>query len=233
MRHIISFDGVSSEDFGLYVGFAGVENAPARNIESIPIPGRNGALTIDNGYYENIEVAYQCVIRRDFERNMSAARAYYLSKKGYKRLTDTARPDEYRLARYVAGLEVTPSQMRQQGAFKLVFDCMPQRFLVSGDEQKEFTADGELTNPTLYDAKPLIRVYGTGALGIGSTTVTISSNPGYIDIDCDMMDAYYGAVNCNSYITLTQFPVLKPGDNGVTLGTGITKVIITPKWWTI
>lgn len=230
----ITFDGVSSETFGLYVGFSEIENAPERSIESIQIPGRNGALTIDNGYFENISVPYTCVIRENFETNIRAARAFYLSKKGYKRLSDTANPGEYRMARYVSGLEVKPSQMRQQGTFKLVFDCMPQRFLTSGETTTELTTDGTITNPTRFDAKPLIRVYGTGTLGVGSQTITVTTNPGYIDIDCEMMDAFYGMVNCNSDITLNSgsFPVLAPGDNGVTLS-GLTRVIITPRWWTI
>lgn len=235
MRNILVYDGVSSENFGLYVGFRYVENAPKRVIESIAVPGRNGELTIDYNRYENIEVSYPCVIRSNFEENIAAARSYYLSKAGYKRLEDSANPDEFRMARYTSGLEVTPSQMRKQGMFTLKFDCMPQRFLKSGEQTVEFTADGTIYNETLYDAKPLIRVYGTGEIGIGSETITISTNPGYIDIDCEMMDAYYGAVNCNSYITLSsgEFPVLEPGNNGVTLGTNINKVEITPRWWKI
>lgn len=230
--NILTYDGVSSDTFGLYVGFAGVENAPARNIESIPIPGRNGALTIDNGYYENIEVVYQCMIRQNFETNISAARAFYLSRKGYKRLSDTANPGEYRLARYVAGLEVTPSQMRQQGAFRLIFDCQPQRFLTSGETATTITSSGSVTNPTRFDAKPIIRVYGTGSFTVGSTTISISQNPGYIDIDSEMLSAYYETANCNSYVT-GEFPVFPPGQTGIVLGTGITSVVVTPRWWTL
>ena len=231
----ITYDGTSSTTFGMRVGLVNIENAPAKNIESIAVPGRNGALTIDKGNFENIEISYTCVILNNFATNIAAARAYYLSKTGYRRLEDSANTGEYRMARYVSGLEVTPSQMRQQGAFTLVFDCMPQRFLTSGETESSFTTSGTITNPTRFDAKPMLRVYGTGTVGIGSETITVSTNPGYIDIDCDMMDAYYGAVNCNSYITMSSgnFTVLEPGDNGVTLGTGITQVKITPRWWTI
>ena len=106
-------------------------------------------------------------------------------------------------------------------------------FLKSGEDPVEYTTTGGITNETRFEARPLIRVYGTGALGIGTETVTITENPGYIDIDCEMMDAFYGAVNCNSYITLSsgKFPVLAPGYNGIEPGAGITKVIITPRWW--
>lgn len=235
MRNNLTFDGVSCQDMGLYVGFAGTEDAPKRSIESIDVPGRNGALTIDNGRFDNIEVRYQCVIRDRFEQNIRAARSFFLSRVGYCRLEDSAHPDYYRMARYVSGMDVTPSQMRQQGSLTLIFDCMPQRFLKSGEDAIIFTRSGGIYNDGDFASRPLIRVYGNGALGVGSETITIASNPGYIDIDSEMMDAHMGATNCNDKITLSsgEFPVLEPGDNGITLGSGITRVVITPRWWTV
>ena len=236
MQYQLFYDGVSSVNFGMYVGLNGNDNAPQRSIDTIVVPGRNGTLTIDNGRFENIEIEYICFIRRDFEKNIISARNHYTSRIGYKRLEDTAHPDEYRMARYVSGLEVTPSQMRKQGYFTLTFDAMPQRFLKSGEKQIAFTRNGAVVNATQFDAKPLIRVYGDGVVGIGSETITVADNPGYIDIDCEMMDAYMGATNCNSNITLSsdEFPVLTANSNsGVTLGTGITKVVITPRWYII
>ena len=62
MRNIITYDGKSSMDFGLYVGLNQNDNAPQRSTEDIVVPGRNGTLTIDNGRYENIDVSYICFI---------------------------------------------------------------------------------------------------------------------------------------------------------------------------
>ena len=97
--------------------------------------------------------------------------------------------------------------------------------------QEQFT----ITNPTLFDSQPLLRVYGVGALGIGSQTVTITQADVYTDIDCEMMDAFKGTANKNPYVQLTDhnFPVFKPGVNNISLGTGITKVEITPRWWIV
>ena len=88
-------------------------------------------------------------------------------------------------------------------------------------------------NHTLFEAKPLLRVYGTGQFGVGGSTITITSTYGYTDIDCDLMDAYRDGSNCNGNIRLDSgsFPVLKPGVNGVSLGSGITRIDITPRWW--
>ena len=48
-----------------------------------------------------------------------------------------------------------------------------------------------------------------------------------------MMDAYKGTISKNGNVELSDynFPVLVPGTNTITLGTGITKVEITPRWW--
>lgn len=235
MRNYFIYNEQDSRDFGVYISGTNVFNAPERSIETVTVPGRSGTLTIDNNRFENIELEYPAFIFANFKTNIANLRNFLLSAPGYRRLEDTYHPDEYRMARYVSGLEVAPTDMRTEGQFSLVFDCMPQRFLTAGEEETELTESGSITNPTLFAARPLIRVYGTGTLGVGSETITITENPGYIDIDSEMMDAYYGTVNCNGYITLNSgnFPVLAPGYNGITLGTGITKAIITPRYWVI
>ena len=45
--------------------------------------------------------------------------------------------------------------------------------------------------------------------------------------------AYYGANPLDSKITLNtiDFPSLLPGSNGISKGSGITQIIITPRWW--
>ena len=98
------------------------------------------------------------------------------------------------------------------------------------------TADGTVSNPTLFDSKPLLRVYGYGELGVGSETITIATHSyPYIEIDCDIEDAQYNTTNCNNLITLTgdSFPVLHPGSNGITIDADMTKVEIIPRWWTL
>ena len=228
-----TFRGISSEELGLYVGSVTVDNAPKRRVESVEVPGRNGTLTIDGHSYENIQISYTCYIKENYDETIMVARSFYLESGGYFRLEDTFNPEEYRMARCVNGIEVTPSQTRAQGYFTLVFDAMPQRFLTSGEGTTTFGASGTINNPTLSIAKPLIQIYGTGTVGIGSVNITFDGSSEYVELDCELQDAYYNGANKNSAITLSpnEFPVLNPGSNGVTLGTGITRVVITPRWW--
>ena len=112
---------------------------------------------------------------------------------------------------------------------------MPQLYLKSGEWMQVFHQPDAVYNPTAYHAKPLLRIYGTGKITVGNGEMTITENDSYIDIDCEMQDAYRGTQNLNGDISLASgdFPVLKAGKNNVTLGSGITKVIITPRWWLI
>ena len=233
MRNYFTFAGADSRDFGVYISGSGTFSAPARAYEARVIPGRNGDLLGDEKRLENTELTYPAFMYANFRENLQAFRSFLLSQVGYKRLTDSYHPEEYRMACFTGPLDPEVINNNRAGSFDVVFNCKPQRFLLSGEQTTVFTANGSISNPTLFDAQPLIRVYGTGRVGIGDNAITIASNPlPYIDIDCAMMDAFNGATNCNKYISIqnNDFPVLSSGTNGITLS-GVSKVEITPRWW--
>ena len=53
-----TFDNENSLDYGVYITGEAVYNAPERAVEMVSIPGKNGALALDQGRFENIEVTY-------------------------------------------------------------------------------------------------------------------------------------------------------------------------------
>ena len=161
MRNSIIFGGVDSADFGIYIGGEGTFNAPKRDVEMISIPGRNGAFALDKGRFENIEVTYSAFnFEPDldtFSAQLEAFRNAICSQKGYQRLTDTFHPDEYRMAAYIDGLEIKPVNFNTASTFDIVFDCKPQRYLLSGEEpitigewHETETASGEIAS---FEAK--------------------------------------------------------------------------------
>lgn len=233
MRNYFTFAGADSRDFGVYISGSGAFSAPARAYEMLTIPGRNGDLIGDEKRLENMELTYPAFMYANFRESLQAFRSFLLSQVGYKRLEDSYHPEEYRMACFVGPLEPEVLTDNKAGSFDVVFTCKPQRFLLTGEQAVVYTGNGNIWNPTLFDAQPLIRVYGAGRVGIGSNAITIASNPlPYIDIDCAMMDAYNGATNCNGYISIqnNDFPVLPAGITGITLS-GVTRVEITPRWW--
>lgn len=233
-RNYIQFDNKDLRDFGLYISGSNVFNAPERAYNEITIPGRNGTLLGSERRLENIPVVYPAFIYTNFKVNVAGLRSFLLSRVGYKRLIDSYHPDEFRLGYYSSGLDAEMTTKLDAGQFDLTFNCKPQRFLVSGETPITFTGSGTINNPTLFNAQPLIRVYGTGSITVNGVTITISEADGYTDIDCEIMEAYKGTVLKNYAISLdsTDFPVLSAGVNEITLN-GVTSAIITPRWWTL
>lgn len=231
MRNYFTFGNYDSRDFGVFTIREGVYNAPSRAYTVVSIPGRNGDLMIDQGRMENINVKYPCLIYRRFDSNLADLRSALLANQGYVRIVDSFHPDEYRLGVYMDNLSVIPTTLGDGGTFDVVFNCKPQRFLISGEEVITGTS---IENSTLFPSKPLIRVVGYGALGIGDYSVTIGQHPhSYIDIDSDIEDCYCSTVNMNRYVSLEDFPKLEPGINGITHDSTITSIQITPRWYRV
>lgn len=235
MRNYLIFDSGDSRDYGVYISGQGTFESPVREYNMQQIPGRSGDLIGSETRLENMEVTYPAFIYRNFRENLRNLRSFLLSRIGYFRLEDTYHPDEYRLAVYKGGLSPEVLSRNQAGQFELTFEVKPQRWLKDGERSRMMTSSGVLSNPTHFDAAPLLRVYGTGTIGIGSDSITITAANQYTDIDCDIMEAYKGTESRNAYITLSgnDFPKLTPGDNNISLGTGITRVDITPRWWEV
>ena len=196
----LTYDGVDSSSFGVFISGDGVFDAPARRGEMISIPGRNGSLFMDEGVFENITVEYPAFIGTGYEalfrQKLGDLRSWLSSRGNYKRLTDTYHPDEFRLGIFREGLEVNPEVITRAGNFTMKFDCKPQRFLLSGEIPVGFSVNGSIFNPTLFASSPLIKVTGNGTVAIGENgkyRFIVSNNPGTIWIDSDIMEAYLPA----------------------------------------
>lgn len=217
----------------IYVDASLAFNKPDKNVETIPVPGRNGSLIIDNGTFNNVTISYPCYIRENFAANWDNLISTLGSLSGYQRIECSNDTAHFRRGRVIMPQTPNVVNLNKRGFFELAFDCMPQRFLISGETARTFTATGTISNPTKFTARPLIRIYGTGTLTVNGTAITLSANSGYTDVDSTMQDCYNGSSSRNQYVTLTSntFPVLKPGSNNVTFGAGITQAIITPNFW--
>jgi len=212
--------------------------APAHKYSEVVVPGRSGKLLMDLASYDNIRREYDVQIFGDSDlAAFNALRNYLASCTGYLRLTDSFDPDHYYMAAYTEAFNLTADwHSRKRGRGTISFDCKPQRFLISGETAVVKTSSDTITNPTRFASKPLLRVTTTrsaaSVLGVGSVNVTIRRQ-GVIFIDCETGRAYNGATPLDTYVSLNaiDFPTLEPGSNGISLGTGISRVEITPRWW--
>ena len=134
MRNYLIINNVlNSKDYGVYISGQGTFSAPARAFNMIPIPGRNGALISYETRFENIEVTYPAFIVSNFKQNIDNFRAKLLSFKSYFYLQDSYNPNFYREAIYKGPFEPEVNSQNNAGKFNLVFNCKPQRFLLTAD----------------------------------------------------------------------------------------------------
>ena len=234
IRHNIIFDGINAQEKEIVIYGGAVDEIAKRDVKTVTIPGRNGVLHFDNGRFDERKQTYLAYIPGEYyPARIAYARTVFGRRgKGYKRLEDTFNADEFSLASFDDAMKPESMAFRTMGLTELSFSCRPERFLRIGEQV--ITASGAVTvaNPTGLPAKPLIRVYGTGGvLTVGGEVITISTIDGYVDLDCDMCDAFKGSTNCNQNVTLGSFPVFDEGTTGISWTGSITSVEITPRWW--
>lgn len=225
-----TFNNSSTSDFGLLVTGKRIFSAPGRKVEKYSVPGRDGDILVELGGYDNIIIQYEIAIIDDFKVNASAIKNWLLSSKGYQRLTDTYDTAHYREGCIYSGIDYITTALNREGRATIEFDCKPQRFLLSGETAQTFNRSGTITNPTLMASKPLVRAYGKGTVVINGTSIHITDDDQYVDINSESQQAYEGNINRNNDIEVDEFPVLDSGENTITL-TGINRVEITPRWW--
>lgn len=228
------FGNINSKDYNVFISGENTFVSPERDVDIVAVPGRDGTLSIDNGRFGNVNIEYPCAIVYDFRKNYDAFKGALLSQRGYKRLADSYDVDHFRRARFLSTLDPEMTQLNRHGQFTVNFDCDPRRFLKDGDRIVTLSDATILKNPTLYDAKPLIRAYGVGSLTIGDNTIQVVSAVEYTDIDCELQEAHKGSLNCNNSIILENgsFPVLSAGNNDISF-TGFTSIEIQPRWYTV
>jgi len=234
---LIVYGGESSADFGMVVAEPPVFERAVRKQTIYKIPGRNGAVIIQQDAWEDVGRSYKVWLAKDPQLDLvdqiNALEAWLNSSAGYKRLEDNFEPNTFRLAYYSGGDGFT-NEIMQAGQATLRFTCRAERFLKSGEQEIDLLSASQIYNPTKFASKPLIHLEGSGAvtLSIGGKTITATLTD-YINIDCETMNAYRTPTeNKNSSIGGT-FPTIEPGENSIgTTGT-ITKATIVPRFFTI
>ena len=133
MRNYFTFGGYDSRDFGVYISGSGTYNSPKRDYNTYKVPGRNGDLIGKSDRLENVKVTYPAFSYASFDQNIADLRNALLSTDGYARLWDSYHQNEFRMGYYAGPLTVKARKRLDAGEYDLVFECKPQRFLISGE----------------------------------------------------------------------------------------------------
>ena len=237
------FNGKASTDFRLICSGGGTYGAPKRVYDTVHIPGRNGSLLIDKGYYDDTDVTYNSVgfipeewYPFDMDQRLAAVREWLFGSIGYKRLEDTWHPDEYRMGYISQSFSPSMLDSLEAGKVDIKFNCKPQRYLKYGEIPVVIKQGFTLFNPTSFIALPIIMIEGSGTVTIqnedGTFSITVESDA---TVDCDMMNVYHGTENLNSKSTFSLPSGLDKmylgKKNVISYSDSITKLSIIPRWW--
>lgn len=235
------FAGKHTGEFSMYAEYYPAQKTPARKHQTVSVPGRSGDLHFAEDAFENFIQPYECYFHGKLPtpEQSHAVKAWLSAAPGYHRLEDAYDPKHFHLASFWGPMDIE-NTLNEFGRCVVNFDCMPQAYLISGEQKLSYEAPGAIDNPTLFTALPIITVYGTGpgTVTIGSCTVEIKKITQPIILDCDTQNAYSqpgeGAPEPqNSNIKAIPFPALEPGSNPIAFDGGITKLEIVPRWWEI
>lgn len=237
-----TYNGRSSADFGLHIEKKDVFSAPIYDAEFISIPGRSGDIINPNRRFANIKVTYTVFLVRKNTADLAAVLRdikgwLYSEPDRYHEITDSYDEDYFRCGVISGSLDIE-EQFNKVGSFTVTFNCKPFKYSFEG--QQTITVDGagiSVTNPTAFESRPYIKVYGSGPVtlivqpkGQGMTSWSISSIDEYIEIDSEQMNCYKDTVLKNDTVAGDGFPVLKPGTSAIACVGNVTRIEVVPRW---
>ena len=236
-----TYNGRSSAEFGLHIEKKDVFSTPEYDAEFISIPGRSGDIINPNRRLSNIKVTYTVFLAR---KNVAALASDLRDIKGwlysdpdrYHELTDSYDAEYLRYGVIFGSLDIE-EQLNKIGCFTVTFNCKPFKYSYEGQQT---IVEGNprliVTNPTAFESRPYIRLYGNGAVTLNisspdSTNLwTISAIDEYIEIDSELMNCFKDTVLKNDTVTGEGFPMLKPGENSIACAGNVRRIEVIPRW---
>ena len=225
----LTFNGILSSDFGIYVIGNNDAEVPEFDYESTDIPGVFKAFHQSNKRYKNKQVVYHCMCKQDASNKISQFCGAMLADGIYQRITDTIHPEYYKIGTFIGGTQPRFYGSKDVATFDLLFDCDPRKFLVGGDTFQTVTIgqDFELTdarpglfyNP-VFKVKGIISVQFRRQLIDGNDWATyylfsVNDDAPELYFDTETKYAYYGTSNRDEYVygIYARTPMLLPGPN--------------------
>lgn len=243
-RGLLVYNGESLGDYGMVIAETPVFEMPTRKNKVYEVPGRNGAIIFQEDSWSDVTRSYKVWLAKDdfgdLATKVHAFSAFLNSVTGYQRLEDDFEPDVFRLAYYNGGNNIT-NDLLQYGETTLTFTCRPERFLKAGESVIDVTGSGayllDLYNPTRFESKPLIKIFGSGKVivELGTKQMNVNITSSFITLDSDTMNATKFYLNMNDKVS-GKYIKIPPGSSQLAImtdGGTWSQMQITPRYFTI
>lgn len=204
-----------------------------------PIPGVSGDYIFDEEAYENVPFPLELFTTGKSEDEINQLRehiSYIFDSGGYIDLLLYSDPEHV----YEVTVESEPTYQPDGSRplllpYSVGFSAKPFKRL---NENKIFESSTsiEIDNPTLFNSKPEIVIYGTGnfKLHVNNEEFAFQSIDEHVVIDSVTENAYKevggGIVSRNHRMYSMDFPILYPGVNVITTSGNATSFVVKPRW---
>lgn len=240
--HTLSVGGIDlTATYGLYVDTAMSYNKPAKNVETISVPGRNGDLVIDYDTFKNVVITYPCFMKGNFDEDFFRLMDTLAGMKGYQQIICSNDPTHYRDGVPIIQQAPKVKRLNKDGYFDLSFNCKPQRY----EYPQTWKSVANIYSGQPLTFRPIFKVTGSGTITIGvvrpgeqqpykTYTITVTSNTGIIYIDCEKMDCYtISNTSANDKVILSpnEYPVFEQGLTQYVSTSGFTSIEINERLW--
>lgn len=212
-----TFNGISSNSLNIIVKDMPPIPRAERDIETLEISGRNGALHIDNKSWKSRSYTIGCICSNKSQID-NIRKTFY----GTGNLILSDYSDRYFVATIKNQIDFE-KYLSYCEEFPLQFELEPIAY-ANNETTKTLSASGSINVGGNAEVSPIITITGTGTITINGYQVSVSETG--ITIDCNLMQCYKGTVAKNNKVTLENFPILKVGSNTISFGTGITGATI-------
>ena len=220
------FNDISSKDY------LGIKKLPSifkaeKDINFIEVEGRDGMLTQDLGSYRSVVKTVECIIT-DLTQIDSICK--WLTGGGD--VVFSNEPTRRYKATIKNQIEFTQLVSNHDyHDFIIQFECQPHKYNLLNDIITLTTSPQTVVNSGRANSKPVIKVFGTGAIAltINGNVVSLTNVSEYVTLDSEMMDCYKGTQLMNNYMS-GDFPELIPGNNIISWIGTVTSIEIIPNF---
>lgn len=209
---------------------------PKRRYETFELKDVDGQEIEDLGTFDNvkIDVGFNFIDRVNINIKVIKILNWLNKVNDYKLIF----ADDFELYRKVKMIECTDieRQLKVKGSFTVSFICDPFKYYI---ENSLITIKANnykiYSSELVYNAKPLVKVYGSGdiTLTINNKDINLKGISDHIILNSTLMEAYNDNVeNLNNKMN-GEFPILLSGSNTISWIGNVTKIEVTPNWRTL
>ncbi|WOK48417.1 phage tail protein [Streptococcus equi subsp. equi] len=231
MRYI-EFNGKKSDSFGLLLERERSIKSTSNDVDLIEVDGRDGVLLKDNGRLKAIEQDFPFSLVGDVTVDQQKI-SEWLHVKGWHNLV-LSWDNDYIYRASVVNLFEIDEILKQFGRLKINFLIHPIKYLKTGKQEVSLVNGGTLQNPGNVQAKPLLKIKGTGngVLTINGFETGLENVQGELVIDMERHLVYKDVLSAWDNIVRTErhrMPLFDVGQNSISW-TGNFTITAVPNW---